>query len=155
LYLPGPDDRLIAIPPDHIRSWLLHQELVYLNACSTGSGAVFAGWGVNSLGHAFLSAGVQAVITNAWRVNDLFIADFTTRFYQRLWRDQQPAAQALSGVQRACAEGAFGNEMTPPHVWAAPMLSYRASLTANLGAAAGAMEGPRSEGSLENPQPTS
>lgn len=154
IYLPGTDGQLLAVPPDHIRSWKLHHNLVYLNACSTGTGAVFAGWGINSLGHAFLSAGARAVITNAWHVNDRSTANFTVRFYQRLLEDEKSPTQALSEIQRACAEGTFGDEMAPPHVWAAAMLSYRTPHN-HLGAAAGAIEGSRSGGSPDNPQPTS
>lgn len=125
LYLPGTDNRLVAIPTSLVRSWSLHHDFVYLNACSTGAGAVFAGWGVNSLGRAFLVAGADLVVTNLWPVNDQYAAEFTTHLYQRLDDEQAVDRRALSEVQRACAKGEFGEELTAPYVWAAAILSYQ------------------------------
>lgn len=125
LCLPGTKNCLVAIPTSLVRSWSLHHDFVYLNACSTGAGAVFAGWGVNSLGRAFLVAGADVVVTNLWPVNDQYAAEFTTHLYQRLDDERAVDLRALPEVQQACAKGEYGDELTAPYVWAAAILSYR------------------------------
>ncbi len=60
----------------------LNRPLIVLSACATGRGRVRGG-DLLSLGHAFLAAGAEAVITAQWGVHDPMAAQLMARFYSQ------------------------------------------------------------------------
>ena len=91
----------------------LDARLAVLSGCDTASGRVLAGEGVLGLTSAFLAAGVPAVVSTMWPVDDAATADLMAGLYDRLAAGQGIAA-ALRGVQWAAAEAG-----SPPAEWAA------------------------------------
>lgn len=74
-------------------------ELVVLSACETARGVDIAGEGSFGLRRTFLMAGARAVVAGLWRVNDLATKDLMVKFYDLLWHDHLPTAEALRRAQ--------------------------------------------------------
>lgn len=74
--------------------------LVTLSACNSGRGRIFWGEGQQGLQQAFLEAGAETVVWTLWDVNVVATRLLMIRFYQNLWRHQQPPAEALRGAQQ-------------------------------------------------------
>ncbi|MGC1863938.1 MAG: CHAT domain-containing protein, partial [Methylocystis sp.] len=74
-------------------------ELVVLSACETARGVDIAGEGSFGLRRTFLMAGARAVVAGLWRVNDLATKDLMLKFYDLLWHDHLPKAEALRRSQ--------------------------------------------------------
>lgn len=79
----------------------MHNELLVLNGCLTGTGKVLGGEGIIGLTHAFLTAGVNNIIATYWPVNDRASSLVMKYFYQDLFRnwnvpvDKRNYAQSL------------------------------------------------------------
>jgi CHAT domain-containing protein len=74
-------------------------ELVVLSACETARGVDIAGEGSFGLRRTFLMAGARTVVAGLWRVNDLATKDLMVKFYDLLWHDHLPKAEALRRAQ--------------------------------------------------------
>lgn len=62
----------------------LKSRLVVLSACETGVGEIREGEGMFSIARGFAVAGVPAILTTLWNVNDRAAAKITTQFYHHL-----------------------------------------------------------------------
>ncbi|MBF2098096.1 MAG: CHAT domain-containing protein [Gloeomargaritaceae cyanobacterium C42_A2020_066] len=78
--------------------------LVVLSACQTGLGSLVQGEGLVGLTRGFMHAGVPRVVASLWRVDDEATAELMTRFYQKLFREQQRPAVALRLAQMEVAQ---------------------------------------------------
>jgi CHAT domain-containing protein/Tfp pilus assembly protein PilF len=110
-------------------------ELAVLSACETGLGEVAGGEGLLGLQRAFQVAGADSVIASLWKVDDEPTRALMARFYENLWRKNQPPAQALREAQLSMLRGDLGRGSLarepekskpghlPPFYWAAFVLS--------------------------------
>lgn len=88
-----------AVFASEIAQWRLPRtKLVILSGCSTGDGKLSATEGTSSLARAFFSAGVPAVISSQWAIDDNETADFFIAFHRRLALGH-PTATALRETQ--------------------------------------------------------
>jgi len=69
--------------------------LAVLSACETNVGIRAAVQGLQSLRTALHSAGVRTSITSLWRVDDAAASELFARFYQLVWVEKRPVAEAL------------------------------------------------------------
>lgn len=93
--------------------------LAVLASCRTTVDRGFSNESVLGLSRAFLAAGVPAVLSTLWPVDDRATADFTRRFYLGLERGL-PAAEALREAQIATRHEA---ERAAPYFWAGFVLA--------------------------------
>ena len=77
------DAKQVLIYPDEIESLSITPALVVLSSCDSGCDIVKAD-GIQSMAHAFILAGAQAVLTTLWRVPDESACVFMQFFYQYL-----------------------------------------------------------------------
>jgi len=100
-------------------------DLVVLSACETGSGEFQQGTGVVSAGYAFTYAGVPAVVTSLWSVNDQTTAAIMQSFYQNLAagmrKDEALRAAKLGYLSKAT------NLSAHPSLWSAFILTGNCS----------------------------
>jgi CHAT domain-containing protein len=88
-----------AVFASEIAHWKLPRtRLVILSGCSTGDGKLSATEGASSLARAFFAAGVPAVLSSLWAIDDSETADFFIAFHRRLAQGH-PAAVALRETQ--------------------------------------------------------
>jgi CHAT domain-containing protein len=88
-----------AVFASEIAHWKLPRtRLVILSGCSTGDGKLSATEGASSLARAFFAAGVPAVLSSLWAIDDNETADFFIAFHRRLAQGH-PAAVALRETQ--------------------------------------------------------
>jgi CHAT domain-containing protein len=88
-----------AVFASEIAQWKLPRtRLAILSGCSTGDGKLSATEGASSLARAFFSAGVPAVLSSLWAIDDNETADFFIAFHRRLVQGH-PAAVALRETQ--------------------------------------------------------
>lgn len=99
---------------------LTRTRLVVLAACDTGNGRLSRSEGVDSLGRAFLAAGVPAVVDSLWPVDDDPAARFFADFHRRVGAGDDPAS-ALRAVQLALLKATTGT-LRLPRAWAAYQL---------------------------------
>jgi CHAT domain-containing protein len=82
-----------------IAQWKLPRtRLVVLSGCSTADGKLSATEGASSLARAFFAAGVPAVVSSLWAIEDEDTADFFAAFHRRLV-DGDPPSVALRETQ--------------------------------------------------------
>jgi len=115
-------------------------ELVVLSACETGLGEVADGEGLLGLQRAFQMAGARTVVASLWQVEDTATQQLMTAFYENLWKNRLPPAEALRRAQLmvlnggvagadkdagapAGATGTARRSRTNPRLWAAWVLS--------------------------------
>jgi CHAT domain-containing protein/tetratricopeptide (TPR) repeat protein len=114
---------------------LSNVELAVLSACETGLGEVAGGEGLLGLQRAFQVAGAHSVIASLWKIGDEPTRTLMARFYENLWRKNQPPAQALREAQLAMLRGDLmrgtlkrekkgeTSDRMPPYYWTAFVLS--------------------------------
>ncbi len=96
-------------------------ELAVLAASETNVGVRRAGQGVESLQKALHQAGARAAITSLWKVDDAATCELMERFYEYLWIEELPTAEALWRAKSDLR--ALGH---PTRDWAAWVLSRKA-----------------------------
>ncbi|RMG77377.1 MAG: CHAT domain-containing protein, partial [Bacteroidetes bacterium] len=102
------------IYPRHLRA-----DMVFLGACETGFGRLYAGEGVISLARSFLYAGANSVFTTLWSVNDKMTETLTLRFYENLQKgDTKSAALRAAKLAQLDDPGLHPNFAHPVY-WAA------------------------------------
>lgn len=94
----------------------LKAQLVFLGACHGADGKLVKGEGLVGLVRGFQEAGAQRVAAGLWQVGDRPTALLTERFYEALFRDGLPAAEALTQAQRFLFRQP---QWRAPHYWAA------------------------------------
>jgi CHAT domain-containing protein len=113
-----------AVFSTEIAKWKLgHTRLVVLSGCNTADGKLSATEGASSLARAFFSAGVPAVVSSLWAIEDDDTADFFIAFHRRLVQGE-PASVALRETQIKW----LGDGRSPAHPvrsWAAFQLFGR------------------------------
>jgi CHAT domain-containing protein len=88
-----------AVFSTEIAKWkLARTRLVILSGCNTADGKLSATEGASSLARAFFAAGVPAVVSSLWAIEDDDTADFFIAFHRRLVQGE-PAAVALRETQ--------------------------------------------------------
>lgn len=84
--------------------------LVYLSSCVSSYGFYSYGETINSLSHAFRSAGAQTVIATLWPLADDSAATFARHFYQEVCKPDTPPSIALARAKRTMqAETSYGH----------------------------------------------
>lgn len=92
--------------------------LMVLAACETGAGTLKEGEGMESLARAFISKGVNGVISTRWPVDDKVAAEMTRLFYEQLRKVKKPAkALQLATQQYMNNNKAYAAQN--PWLWAA------------------------------------
>lgn len=74
-------------------------EMLVLSACETGLGVSVAGEGLLGLLRAAQIAGARSVVASLWDVPDEQTSLLMKRFYQNLWEENMPRAEALRSAQ--------------------------------------------------------
>jgi CHAT domain-containing protein len=88
-----------AVFSTEIARWkLTRTRLVILSGCNTADGKLSATEGPSSLARAFFAAGVPAVVSSLWAIEDDDTADFFIAFHRRLV-DGDPPSVALRETQ--------------------------------------------------------
>jgi CHAT domain-containing protein len=107
-----------AVFASEIAHWRLPRtRLVILSGCSTGDGRLSATEGASSLARAFFAAGVPAVLSSLWAIDDNATADFFIAFHRRVAQGH-PAAVALRETQMEWL-GDTKSQARPMSSWAA------------------------------------
>lgn len=94
---------------------VLSAELVTLSACDAGSGRVEGLAGLNSLVHAFLTAGARSVVASTWPAEDSATAELMRLFYSHL-RAGADKAEALTLAKKDLIAKYGSNAQ--PFLWA-------------------------------------
>lgn len=92
--------------------------LLVLAACETGAGKLQQGEGMESLGRAFISKGVDGVISTRWPVDDKATSDIIQLFYKYLKKVKQPA-KALQQARQEYITTTRSIAAKNPWLWAA------------------------------------
>jgi len=104
---------------------LQRTKLVVLAACSTGTGLISNGEGVQSLARPFLEAGASWVIATFWDIQDKTAADLFLAVHRDIAAGDWPGS-ALSRVQRQFIESPEPSRRRPSQwAWAALIGSIR------------------------------
>jgi len=93
---------------DILRQRLQRTRLVVTAACDTQAGLVSASEGSLGLGSAFLTAGVPAVVSSLWKVDDYATARLFVHFHRELRRGADP----LSALRTAQLQELGGSNRT-------------------------------------------
>lgn len=113
------DERLYL---DELYQMKLPAHLAVLSACSTGSGNVKIGEGVQSLSRAFTYAGVQSTIMSLWPVPDRETSLIMTDFYENL-KAGKPKDEALRRAKINYLKSVKEEELKHPYYWAGFVIS--------------------------------
>lgn len=92
----------------------LHNELIMLNSCSSGSGSYMQGSGIVGISRALRSAGARSLALNLWNVNDKIASEFAEDFYFYL-NDGYSKNEAMRMAK--INQLKYGN--ADPHYWGA------------------------------------
>lgn len=104
-----------AVFSTEIAQWKLPRtRLVILSGCNTADGKLSATEGAASLARAFFAAGVPAVISSLWEIDDDATADFFISFHRLLVQGVSPAVALHEAQIKAAAAG-----RAPVRAWAA------------------------------------
>ncbi|MEM7101975.1 MAG: CHAT domain-containing tetratricopeptide repeat protein [Bacteroidota bacterium] len=98
-------------------SMRLNADLVVLSACETGIGKLYRGEGISSLARGFSYAGVPAMVTTLWSVNDaqtsVIISDFYRNLKSGMTKDAALRTSKLDYIR------SNDNYLAHPFFWAA------------------------------------
>jgi CHAT domain-containing protein len=104
-----------VLPAYEISQLKLPVEMVVLSACETGLTEENGKEEVSGLARAFLYAGARRVVASLWNVDDRATMELMKRFYDALWQEGLPPAQALRQAQREMRKT---EEFSAPVYWA-------------------------------------
>ena len=90
-------------------------KLVTLTNCSSGTGDVIRGEGLNSLARAFLAIGAECVVASLWPINKNFADAFMIYFYELV--QSKTITDAFSETQKLIC-----NKFTTPSDWASMVI---------------------------------
>ncbi|RXK59238.1 CHAT domain-containing protein [Lacibacter luteus] len=90
--------------------------LVVLTACETAAGKIQNGEGVTSIGRAFISKGVKAVVASRWPVDDAVAPLFVQSFYTSLQKQHSPVT-ALQDARKEYLQNATSLAQKNPLLW--------------------------------------
>jgi CHAT domain-containing protein len=99
---------------DILKLHLPRTRLVVMAACDTNTGPVSASEGSLSIGSAFLTAGVPAVVGSLWKVNDSSTMRLSLHFHEELRR----GADALSALRTAQLQELATSQARSDWTWA-------------------------------------
>jgi CHAT domain-containing protein len=88
--------------------------LVYLAACSSGSGEKYGSVNAESLVHSLLNAGVARVVATGWNVDSASAARMTGAFYGHLLA----GVDAAEAMRRTAGEIRRNSTTSHPYYWA-------------------------------------
>jgi tetratricopeptide (TPR) repeat protein len=128
------DDEAAWLTARDVASRRVAARLVVLASCNTSLGGRLELEGTAGLSSGFLAAGVPAVVTTLWSVDDRATSEFVHAFYRHLERGEAAAA-ALGSAQR---ELAARPAMAAPYYWAGFVLAGDPDLRVRLKPLAGA-----------------
>ena len=83
----------------------LHDAVVVLSACRSGTGAVLGGEGVIGLSRSFFEAGARTVVGTLWAIRDDHAARFADLFYTALRNARSVGSALREARRRAIDEG--------------------------------------------------
>ena len=94
----------------------MNSPLVVLGACNTGTGTLYHGEGIMSLGRGFMLAGVESILKSLWEVNDEVSSKILTNFYKHLsdGKDKDEALQLSKREYLKSVSSTYAN----PYYWA-------------------------------------
>ena len=90
--------------------------MVVLTACETAAGSLQDGEGVASIGRAFISKGVKAVVASRWKVDDVIAPVFIQSFYTSLQQQHSPVA-ALHEARKLYLQNTSNLAQKNPLLW--------------------------------------
>lgn len=89
-------------------------ELVVLSACGSARGTSVGGDSLASLQRAFHLAGANAVVSTLWDLGDAAACEWIDAFYQALWNDRLPVAEAARAAKlKILAEQRAAGQVRP------------------------------------------
>nr|MBP6687593.1 CHAT domain-containing protein [Lacibacter sp.] len=91
--------------------------MVILTACETAAGSLQDGEGVVSIGRAFISKGVKAVVASRWKVDDAVAPVFIQSFYSSLQQQHSPIT-ALHEARKQYLHNTTNLAQKDPLLWA-------------------------------------
>jgi CHAT domain-containing protein/tetratricopeptide (TPR) repeat protein len=94
----------------------LNADLVVLSGCSTGSGRLVTGEGVEGLARAFLVAGARSLVVSLWNVDDRSTALLMESFHAKLRAGRSPAAALREAKLELRTR--FQGRYADPYYWA-------------------------------------
>jgi CHAT domain-containing protein len=106
----------------HLSASPIDVDLLTLRACSAGLRDDRAGGDLEGLTQALLYAGVRAVITTLWNVNEVSSRTLLIDFYRRLASGGEPIWRSLWAAQRAMLEDPEDPQQTHLYHWAPHVL---------------------------------
>lgn len=107
-----------AVFSTEIARWRLPRtQLVILSGCNTADGKLSATEGASSLARAFFAAGVPAVLSSLWAIEDEDTADFFIEFHRRLVQGDRPSVALRETQIKWLGDGSTSAH--PVRSWAA------------------------------------
>lgn len=127
-----PDYSYLAFSKDSTTSNLLYAkdlynynikaDLVTLSACETGVGKLQKGEGMLSLARAFNYAGVPAIVTTLWKINDQSTSEVMAYFYENLYNGLNKK-EALRQAKLTYLELNDDDVLKHPYYWSGIVLT--------------------------------
>jgi len=105
-----------------IYNYQINADLVTLSACETGVGKLQKGEGMLSLARAFNYAGVPAIVTTLWKINDQSTSEIMGYFYNNLYNGLSKK-EALRQAKLSYLELNDDPVLKHPYYWAGIVLT--------------------------------
>jgi len=118
-------DRIELLSPPEVRQTRAQGRLVVLAACDSGLEPARAMNDMESIGGAFLAAGVAEVIAARWKIDDIATLAFMKSFYQSLGRGRDTAS-ALRAARASMIHSPY-LPFQHPHFWS-PFVSLTSTM---------------------------
>ena len=103
-------------------NYKINADLVTLSACQTGIGKLQKGEGMLSLARAFNYAGVPAIVTTLWKINDQSTSEIMKYFYKNL-NDGLSKKEALRQAKLTYIETNDDPLLNHPYYWSGIVLT--------------------------------
>jgi CHAT domain-containing protein len=115
-------DSLISLEELYLKN--TSHNLVFLDACKTGDGALQRGEGIESLSRAFFHSGSRSVVASRWNANEKATNEISLQFFKELQKGKSKSA-ALRQAKLKYLKGSQLSE-TLPYFWASLALTGNA-----------------------------